>query len=81
MKRKGNLYQNIYKLENIENAFNEVCRNTRNKRKVHLLKEYKCVYISRIQDILKNKKYRVGKYNIFTIHDPKQRVIQQNTEM
>ena len=34
MKRKGNLYQEIYKFENIVNAFNEVCRNTKNKKKV-----------------------------------------------
>ena len=29
----GFLYENIYKLDNIEKAFNEVCRNTKNKRK------------------------------------------------
>ena len=38
MKRIGNLYQNIYKFENIDNAYNEVCRNTKNKRKVENLK-------------------------------------------
>ena len=37
MKRIGNLYQNIYKFENIVNAYNEVCRNTKNKRKVENL--------------------------------------------
>ena len=58
MKRKGNLYQNIYKLENIENAFNEVCRNTRNKRKVANFREYKCSYISTIYTILKNREYK-----------------------
>ena len=75
MKRKTNLYKDIYKLENIEKAFNEVCKNTKNKRKVHILKEYKCVYISRIQEILRTKQYSVGKYNIFTIYEPKQRLI------
>ena len=34
MKRKNNLYQNTYKMENILAAYNEVCRNTKNKRKV-----------------------------------------------
>ena len=34
MKRKKNLYKNTYKLENIESAFNEVCMNTHNKKKV-----------------------------------------------
>ena len=45
MKRKSNLYENIYKIENIQSAFNEVCRNTKNKRKVELFKEYRCLYI------------------------------------
>lgn len=57
MKRKGNLYQNIYKFENIVDAYNEVCRNTNNKRKVASLKEYKGIYISRIHNILESKSY------------------------
>ena len=57
MKRKGNLYENVYKFENIVAAFNEVCKNTKNKRKVANLKEYKAVYISRIYNILESKSY------------------------
>lgn len=57
MKRKGNLYQDIYKLENIEKAFNEVCRNTKNKRKVANFRQYKCSSISSIYKTLKNKEY------------------------
>lgn len=75
MKRKGNLYQEIYKFENIVNAFNEVCRNTKNKKKVARFKEYKCIYISRIYNILKSKTYKPGPYNIFTIYEPKERRI------
>lgn len=75
MKRMGNLYPNIYKLENIEDAFNEVCRNTKNKRKVYNYKNYKCVYISRIQKILEERSYTVGKYNTFIIYEPKKRLI------
>ncbi len=79
MKRKGNLYQDICKYENIENAFDEVCRNTKNKNKVARFKEYKCIYISRIHKILKNENYKPGPYNIFIIHDPKtRRIVSQN---
>ena len=46
MKRKGNLYKNICKFDNILSAYNEVCKNTRNKRRVANLKEYKSIYIS-----------------------------------
>lgn len=75
MKRKTNLYKDICKIENISQAFDEVCRNTKNKRKVYMLKEYRCVYISRIQEILLKRNYVVGKYNIFTIYEPKKRII------
>ena len=71
MKRKKNLYNSICDYNNILNSYNEVCRNTRNKRRVANLKEYKSIYISRIYDILKNKKYTVGPYNKFIIYEPK----------
>ena len=75
MKRKNNLYENILKMENIMSAFDEVCKNTKNKRKVRNYKEYKCVYISRIYNILNERRYVVGKYNVFTIYEPKERRI------
>lgn len=39
MKRKKDLYADIYKFDNIVCAFNEVCKNTKSKRKVANLKE------------------------------------------
>lgn len=81
MKRIGNLYQNIYNFENIIQAYNEVCRNTKNKHKVSVFKEYKCVYISRIYNILKNKEYKPSSYNVFTIYEPKERrIVSQNMQ-
>lgn len=81
MKRKSNLYKNIYKIENIQAAFDEVCRNTKNKRKVELFKEYKCTYITRIYNILKDEKYIVGPYNVFKIYEPKERrIVSQNMQ-
>jgi len=75
MKRKGNLYQDIYKIENIMSAYDEVCRNTKSKRKVNRFKDFKCIYISRIYNILKNREYKVGPYVHFTIYEPKKREI------
>lgn len=81
MKRKGNLYQNICNFDNILNAYNEVCRNTKNKSRVANLKEYKSIYISRIHNILLNKDYVVGPYNTFTIYEPKERkIVSQNVQ-
>ncbi len=34
MKRKSHLYEATYDFNNIVNAYNEVCRNTKNKRNV-----------------------------------------------
>lgn len=75
MKRKNNLYDEIYKMEHILEAYNEVCANTKNKKKVRNYREFKCIYISRIYNVLKNKSYEVGPYNVFTIHEPKTRRI------
>ena len=71
MKRKGNLYSNIYNINNIVDAFDEVCKNTKNKRKVEEFKSYKSIYISRCYNELKNKKYEMGKFHIFYIKDSK----------
>lgn len=55
MKRKGNLYQELYKFENIVNAYKEVCSHTKNKKKVRNYKEFKAIYISRIYNVLKSE--------------------------
>ena len=81
MKRMGNLYPSIYDFDNIICAYDEVCRNTKSKSKVSNLKEYKSVYISRVHNILKEKRYVVGSYNKFTIYDPKKRlIVSQNVQ-
>lgn len=71
MKRLGFLYENTYKFENILSSYNEVCKNTRNKRRVANLKEYKSIYITRVHDILESRSYVVGPYNKFIIYEPK----------
>lgn len=79
MKRMGNLYKNIYDFNNIISAYNEVCKNTKNKPRVANFKEYKCIYISRVYNILKSKTYKPGPVNVFTIYEPKERrIVSQN---
>lgn len=81
MKRFSNLYQNILDYNNILSSYNEVRRNTKNKQRVENLKEYKSVYISRVYNILKNKEYKVGPYHMFTIYEPKERlIVSQNVQ-
>ncbi len=79
LKRKNNLYKDIYKLENIMYCFDEICKNTRNKRRVAEFKSLKCVYISRIYNDLVNKTYEPGEFHVFFIYDPKKRrIVSQN---
>ena len=81
MKRKGNLYKNIYNIANIEKAFDEVCKNTHNKKRVFDMKQYRAIYISRIYKILKEKNYNVGEYNKFIVYEPKKReIVSQKTQ-
>lgn len=81
MKRKGNLYKNVLDFNNILAAYNEVTKNTRNPRKVMLLKEYKAIYIYKTYNILLNKRYTPGPYNVFTIYEPKERrIVSQNIQ-
>lgn len=81
MKRKNYLYKDLCNMQNIIMAYNEVCSNTKNKRKVRNYKEYKCIYISRIYQILQKQEYEVGPYNIFTIYEPKERrIVSQNLQ-
>lgn len=81
MKRHSYLYDNICKFENIKSAYNEVRKNTRNKHRVALLKDYKSIYTYRIYKTLINRNYKVGPYNQFIIYDPKERaIVSQNLE-
>ena len=75
MKRKNNLYDNMYKLENIETVFNEICKNTKNKKRVEKYKEFKCANIYDVYNTLKNRAYKPGKLNVFEIYEPKKRRI------
>lgn len=75
MKRKNNLYDNMYKLENIETVFDEICRNTKNKKRVERYKEFKCANIYDVYNTLKNRAYKPGKLNVFEIYEPKKRRI------
>ena len=75
MKRFSNLYENIYKPENIKACYREVMRNTKNKRQVYKLQNNAENVIRTIYEELKNERYVVGKYNVFIIYEPKQRII------
>ena len=75
MKRIDNLYPDLYKIENIMKVYDEICRNTKNKRKVNRFNEFKCINIIKIYNTLIRREYEVGPYVTFKIMEPKERLI------
>lgn len=74
MKRKNNLYQNIYDFSNMNYVIKEITKNVRNKRKSESLKQDRSYYIADVFLTLTNKKYTPGKYNEFVIYEPKKEI-------
>jgi len=76
MKRKNKLYSEILDIRKIQAVYNKRVRlNTKNKLK---LERFENNYVSNmvlIKNILVNKSYIPGKYNIFIIKEPKVRLI------
>lgn len=72
MKRVGNLTDD-FTIENIIKAYKTVRKNTLNKNKIYKFEEYYTSNISNVFKLLND--YKVSKYNIFLIKDPKYRII------
>ena len=72
MKRANNLVDD-FTIENIIKAYKTVRKNTLNKNKIYKFEEYYTSNISNAFKLLND--YKVGKYNIFLIKDPKYRII------
>lgn len=56
-------------------VYDEICRNTKNKRKVNRFNEFKCINIIKIYNTLIRREYEVGPYVTFKIMEPKERLI------
>ena len=72
MKRVGNLVDD-FTFENIIKAYKTVRKNTLSKNKIYKFEDYYTSNISNVFRLLND--YKVGKYNIFLIKDPKYRII------
>ena len=76
MKRIDNLYNRIVDIKEIQNIYNKRIKiNTKNKLK---LEKFENNYVSNmiyIKNILKDKNYISGRYNIFLVKEPKLRLV------
>lgn len=52
-----------------------VCTGVNNKEKVAKLEVYKSEHIVNIYNRLKKRNFKLGKYNIFMITDPKVKIV------
>lgn len=75
MKKIKIKYDSVITIENIECIYKKIKRNVRNKNKIILFEDYYSSNISKVYEVLKNKTYDGGKYYLFSIYEPKKRLI------
>jgi len=75
VKRKNLKYNDCINLDNILFIYKIIKKNTKNKKKIEKFEDYFSINITNIYNTLLNKNYKGGKYNIFTIKEPKERII------
>ena len=76
MKRVNNTYNEICDIGRIMNIYDKVIRiNTKNKKKIQQFDNFYSCNIANIKEELITKTYKMGKYNVFLIHEPKVRII------
>lgn len=75
MKRIGNLYDQIIALDNLRLADEKARRGKLRSYGVQRHDKHREANILALHEMLKNKTFRTSKYEVFTIHDPKERLI------
>lgn len=81
MKRKNLRYKDYITIENIVYIYRLIRKNIKNKKKIEKFENYFSINIYRIYITLLNNNYKVNNYNVFTIKEPKVRIIMsQNIE-
>lgn len=68
-------YEDIVSLDKLEEMYKIIKINTKNKGKLFNFKIFYSMNMCNIYNVLKRKKYNHGQYNIFLIHEPKERII------
>ena len=73
MKRKNNIYYKICDIDNIIYVYNQIKIN--NKVRKEKFNDFYSMNIVDIYNKLNSKNYIFDKYNVFTIYEPKKRII------
>jgi len=75
MKRIGNLYEKIISVENLRLADEKARRGKTHSYGVKVHDKNQQQNILALHEALKNKTFRTSKYDVFTVYEPKERVI------
>ncbi len=75
MKRKGNLYQQIISIENLQLADAKASKGKSMQHGVRLHNRKQAANIQALHQALLNKTYQTSAYSVFKIYDPKERDI------
>ena len=75
MKRYNNLFDKIFTLDSLNNAYHSAKKNKKNKKKVLDFTLNRGHELNRLYEEIHNDTYEVTPYNEFTIYEPKERKI------
>ena len=75
MKRIGNLYSQIYSMENLILADKRARKGKLNKKEVIDFDKNKCQNLLFLQEMLINKTFKTSEYHIFTLQEKKTRIV------
>lgn len=75
MKRYGNLYKQIYNLENLELADKKARKGKTKTKEVLEFTMNRNLNLFVLYETLKNNNYKTSEYKIFKLYDPKEREI------
>ncbi len=75
MKRRDNLYEDIYSFENLERAVNRARQGKEEQYGVQVYDRRPVTNLVLLHCMLKYKTYRTSAYKTFTVNDPKERLI------
>ncbi len=75
MKRIGNIYSQITSMKNLREADEKAQKGKSAQYGVVLHKRHQEANLLVLQDLLVSKTYATSKYDIFTVHEPKERLV------
>lgn len=75
MKRIGNLFEQVTSLKNLQDADHKAQKGKAGQYGVMLHNQNQEANLLVLQDMLQSKSYHTSQYDIFTVHEPKERIV------